>query len=319
LVTAGQNAPSTRRARILAYIEPEARNASLLDLLERLARTWNANVLALRVLRELPWYVRGSQAKRIRKALEHKASADLEREVEPLLRAGLGVRTRVAWGRPFEVIIREALRHPTQLVMKTAHAERHGEAPLFGSTARHLFRKCPVPVWVVKPRRARRIRRVLAAIDPVEPTPDEVDLNPEILQAALDIASSEGAELHVCHAFWSLTEHVLPKESQPAVSEFRARAREAMARLLSPFELSVDDPRVHILDGDAGQVIPGFATKERIDLLVMGTIARAGVPGLLIGNTAERILQAVDCSVLAIKPRDFVSPVRLPMPSGGSS
>jgi nucleotide-binding universal stress UspA family protein len=310
-VSARDHAPSGKGARILAYIDPNAKNASLLDLLERLARRRNADVLALRVLQELPWYVRGSQAARIRKALEHEACVGLEREVEPLVRAGLPVRRQVAWGRPFEVIIREALRHPTQLVMKTAHGERRSGTPLFGSTARHLFRKCPVPVWVVKPRRARRIRRVLAAVDPVEPTPDEVDLNPEILQMALDIASSENAELHVCHAFWSLTERVLPKESRSYVGEFEARAKEAMAQLLSPFELSPDDRRVHMLDGDPGRVIPEFAEKEKIDLIVMGTIARAGVPGLLIGNTAERMLQALDCSVLAIKPEGFVSPVRL--------
>jgi nucleotide-binding universal stress UspA family protein len=41
----------------------------------------------------------------------------------------------------------------------------------------------------------------------------------------------------------------------------------------------------------------------------VGTSARAGVPGLLIGITAERMLQALDCSVLAIKPKDLLSPV----------
>jgi nucleotide-binding universal stress UspA family protein len=65
-----------------------------------------------------------------------------------------------------------------------------------------------------------------------------------------------------------------------------------------------------MLDGDPGRVIPEFVATERIDLLVMATIARTGVPGMLIGNTAERMLQSVDCSVLAIKPRGFVSPVR---------
>ena len=43
----------------------------------------------------------------------------------------------------------------------------------------------------------------------------------------------------------------------------------------------------------------------------MGTVARTGIPGLLIGNTAETILQRVDCSVLAVKPDGFVSPVGL--------
>jgi universal stress protein E len=47
------------------------------------------------------------------------------------------------------------------------------------------------------------------------------------------------------------------------------------------------------------------------DLLVMGTISRAGLAGVLIGSTAERLLDRVDCSILAVKPEDFVSPVTL--------
>jgi len=41
----------------------------------------------------------------------------------------------------------------------------------------------------------------------------------------------------------------------------------------------------------------------------MGTVGRVGIPGFFIGNTAEEILKRVECSVLAIKPAGFVSPV----------
>jgi universal stress protein E len=44
---------------------------------------------------------------------------------------------------------------------------------------------------------------------------------------------------------------------------------------------------------------------------VMGTLGRAGIGGILIGNTAETILNRIDCSVMAIKPRGFVTPVTL--------
>ena len=47
------------------------------------------------------------------------------------------------------------------------------------------------------------------------------------------------------------------------------------------------------------------------DLVVMGTVARTGVPGFIMGNTAEMILNQIDCSVLAIKPSGFVTPVTL--------
>jgi nucleotide-binding universal stress UspA family protein len=56
-------------------------------------------------------------------------------------------------------------------------------------------------------------------------------------------------------------------------------------------------------------LIPRVAERVRIDLIVMETVSRAGIAGLLIGNTAEKILHQVDCSVLTVKPDGFVSPV----------
>ena len=63
--------------------------------------------------------------------------------------------------------------------------------------------------------------------------------------------------------------------------------------------------------GEPDAVILDFVVGEGIDLVVMGTVARGGIAGLLIGNTAERILRKLPCSVLAVKPDGFVSPVGL--------
>ncbi len=81
--------------------------------------------------------------------------------------------------------------------------------------------------------------------------------------------------------------------------------------LLGRYNLSKLRHRVHLVKGPARVLIPAVASRERIDLIVMGTVCRTGVPGFLIGNTAESVLQQVDCSVLAVKPEGFVTPVKL--------
>jgi universal stress protein E len=63
--------------------------------------------------------------------------------------------------------------------------------------------------------------------------------------------------------------------------------------------------------GEPEAVIPQFVVDHGVDLIVMGTVARRGIPGLLIGNTAERILRKRPCSVLPVKPDGFISPVGL--------
>jgi nucleotide-binding universal stress UspA family protein len=68
---------------------------------------------------------------------------------------------------------------------------------------------------------------------------------------------------------------------------------------------------LHSQQGDPSVLVPAFVIKHRIDLLVMGTVARKGIRGFLTGNTAESIFQKVSCSLLAIKPEGFVSPFHI--------
>jgi len=70
-------------------------------------------------------------------------------------------------------------------------------------------------------------------------------------------------------------------------------------------------PRLHMPKGAARKVIPEIAKELQVDCIVMGTVARTGIPGLFMGNTAETILDQLECSVLAIKPPGFVTPVTL--------
>ena len=67
---------------------------------------------------------------------------------------------------------------------------------------------------------------------------------------------------------------------------------------------------IHMVAGTPGAVLPRLADDLDVDLIVMGTVGRTGLMGLVIGNTAETILRSVRCSVLAVKPEGFITPVR---------
>ncbi len=68
-------------------------------------------------------------------------------------------------------------------------------------------------------------------------------------------------------------------------------------------------PQIHLVKGNPCKEISLLASKDNVDLIVMGSVARTGIPGFIIGNTAESILGQVKCSVLVVKPDGFVSPV----------
>ena len=85
---------------------------------------------------------------------------------------------------------------------------------------------------------------------------------------------------------------------------------QALTETLSQDTMDYIKPQVHIMKGEPHKVIPNLAQEMKADLVVMGTVARTGIPGLIMGNTAETILNNIGCSVLAVKPPGFVTPVK---------
>ena len=69
--------------------------------------------------------------------------------------------------------------------------------------------------------------------------------------------------------------------------------------------------QVHVVDGPPDEAILKAIDDFHIDLVVMGTSARSGLSNLVLGNTAERMISHMKCSVIAVKPHDFECPVRL--------
>jgi nucleotide-binding universal stress UspA family protein len=66
-----------------------------------------------------------------------------------------------------------------------------------------------------------------------------------------------------------------------------------------------------MINGQPADLISEFVKVDDVALIVMGTVVRTGISGLVIGNTAETVFHQIECSVLAIKPDSFLSQVML--------
>ena len=226
---------------------------------------------------------------------------------------GLELSTSVEWSQtPFLTIIQKVLRQGHDLLIKKAEPVTGSKAVLFHPTDRHLMRKCPCPIWMIRPEQHHAYRRVLAAVDSFPDDAINADLNRRILELASSQAVRDDSELHVVHAYHLRSNLLLPTDVDMGEHEGAVVAlhRERLDALLEPYQ--VPGRWVHMEEGLPGEIIPAMALRERIDLIVMGTLARVGIPGLFIGNTAERTLDHVNCDILAVKPKGFVTPVRLP-------
>lgn len=222
---------------------------------------------------------------------------------------GVPTRIDVQAGNPALVILGQVLAEGDDLVVVTSDEDREDHA-----TIKRLLRKCPCPVWVIRPTRART-QRVLVAVD-LEP--DEAKLNHTLLELAASMVELGGGELHLLHA-WELYGESTMRSSSfasiPAdridtlVEAERDDRSQAVRELVASSKVADAPWKIHVIKGRPWHVVPEYVDAHRINLLVMGTVARTGLPGLIMGNTAEQVLDAVDCSVIAIKPSDFVSPL----------
>jgi nucleotide-binding universal stress UspA family protein len=214
-------------------------------------------------------------------------------------------------GSPALRLVERVLRDGHDLLVVTSGHDRRSHA-----IVKRLLRKCPCPVYVVRPM-LKPSDRVLAAIDP---DPHEVELSRTILELAGSLAEWLDLELHVVHS-WELYGESTMRSSaflhvdDAEIEEMRRRVKteehSAVDSLVAEV-LGADRATVHIVEGHAGEAIPKLIDELGVHRLVLGTLARAGVPGLVMGNTAEQILDSVSCSVLAVKPPGFVSPIAPP-------
>ncbi len=319
---------------ILAICDLDDENDAAMRLAADLAEAGGARLTALAIrqpasdLAQLAEFTAVSRAEVERRLL----GEDRERLLQHVARgaSGLPVETVIRSGKPFLEIIRQVLAEDHDLVVKTAEAPDGLHRFLFASTDQHLLRKCPCPVWLRLADARRPAKTVLAAVDVDEVAAGEPQtqaaLNRVIIETAARIALFEGAVLRVLHAWEAPGEGLVRQWSDTGRSDDVVRRYlgdvelqhwRALDRLIASAGTWLGETTLarvaltpHLVRGPATTVIPEQTQALNADILVMGTIARTGVPGFIIGNTAEDVLNSVDCSVVTVKPPGYVSPVQ---------
>ncbi|MEN8177829.1 MAG: universal stress protein [Pseudomonadota bacterium] len=318
---------------ILCVVDPEEACESAIERAVALAESNQANLTLVDVVPRVIAGIGMLEGGPISDHLQDEMVAEHRRRLESLIepyRQRIETQIKVLIGEPFLEIVREVLRNGHDLVIKIPETRDWLER-FFGSDDMHLLRKCPCPVWLVKSEAPKAYRRILATVDvddryPPAELKTRHAVNLQILELAGSLALSEFAELHVAHAWDAIGESAMlgafmyePEEKISAYVEQIRRQHEAnldglmreVTSQLGQDTLEYLKPRTHLVKGWARKEIPALTKRIEADLIVMGTVARTGVPGFIMGNTAETILNQIDCSVLAIKPPGFVTPVTL--------
>ena len=214
-----------------------------------------------------------------------------------------------AFGKSWVELIKQVLRGNHDLLMVGTRSLKGFERLLLGSTGLKLMRNCPCAVWITKPLIVAQTCRVLVADDLTE-------VGARLIRLGATVAVAKNAELHVLHALeypWDSSTAGQDPKQDAYRQRTRAHALQQLQQHLNCPEVQSlkTAPQVNLVEELAENAIQQYVIQHQIDLLVMATIARSGLSGFLMGNTAERLMPQLSCSVLAIKPDDFRSPVTL--------
>jgi universal stress protein E len=229
--------------------------------------------------------------------------------------------TEVMWHSPiYQGILKVVGNFKPDLVIKATHQHKVIARRMFTPTDWYLLKACPVPILLVKSHEWTQNTSIVAAIDPEHNLSKESKLDKNILKTGFTMSSTLGMPLHALHCFdpsyWDILLEAVDKSGMWAdVFSFDQHQNESMVLEQLRYQHNVKfaeecseyvpkSENQHIISGDIDHVLPKTLGLLEAGILVLGTTYRTG----LLGSTAQRLIETVECDVLAVKPKGFEAP-----------
>lgn len=243
-------------------------------------------------------------------AADHpKILQKLEVIAKRLRRFGARVTTAVETDYPpHEAIVRRARRMRADLVVIDTRGH-HRTPSVLKVTDWEVLRHSPVPVLLVKSSRHYRHPAIIAAVDPRHSFAKPSGLDKVILDAGGTLEKLLGGKLHAMHAFVPIpataysAEMVTPDLAADLFKVAERDAKRGMGKLLRYSRIPAS--RRHLVPVHPSDAIPRTVRSTHAGIVVMGAVSRSGLKRIFIGNTAERVMDQVECDVLVVKPKRF--------------
>lgn len=307
-----------RFKKILVATDTRLENHAVVDKAAELAKSNQAAVTIVDVVPEFSWIASKlvSDLDHMLKLYTQEVSTRLESLAKPFRDQGMDVATRVLTGRTSVEVVRDVLREKHDLLMVVAKGKNSRRKGFFGYTAIHLLQTCPSAVWLVASETAAQPKHVLGCVDITSDHAESAELNDRVYELSRSIGKACQARYSLLHAWQMHDESLLSARLRHSlvvgfVQEYYESIKTRYQEFLKAHGSDLADEDIHLIKGRAPDIVDQFVRQNGVDLIVMGTLARTGLAGALIGNTAEQTLDRIECSLLALKPYSFVSPIKL--------
>lgn len=274
---------------ILVIIDPQHDNSSVLTRAKEFATVMNAQLHLL-------------------VCSDSKKSADLLTElVDSLHQEHFKATSEIAWYSNYHnTIVTIQKAQGCGLVIKSHIPDSALKRVILTPDDWKLLRTCPCPILIVNQSKSWVGRPVLAAVDLGNPNKDHAALHSMLVKVSNTLTRVADGSLHLVSVYPApISLEIHPESHVPGMTpEIKEIYISACKEYEEQYE-ALTKENIHLCAGAPDIVIPQIAKQIDAAVCVIGTVARTGISGVLIGNTAESILDDLTCDILIIKPESI--------------
>ena len=302
---------------ILVVLDPTTEQQKALNRAIELVRLQGGKLTAFLSVYDFSYEMTTMLSGEERESMRQAVIKDRELWISDYLAApragGINIDIKVVWhNRPFEAIVLAVLEDNYDLVIKGTHDHDVLKSMIFTPTDWHILRKCPCPVLLVKDHDWPKAGNIIAAVNAGSEQEHHLSLNQRVITKARQMAAMLSAETHLVNAYPGTPVNIAIEIPEFNPQEYNSTMKhhhlDAVAKLATQFDIA--PTHYHVQEGMPEDVLPAIAKQLDAVMVVIGTIGRTGLSAAIIGNTAEHVIDRLDCDVLAVKPANFVCPLQ---------
>jgi len=228
--------------------------------------------------------------------VRHHAMDKVDDLIKPLVNDQVTVNKEVIWNeRWYQTAVHACARVGADFMIKSTYTHKKSLNVLRKRSDYYLLRHNSCPVLLVQSTKPCRYQRVLAAIAIEDGDHRHDELNNLVISHARRICRITDGKLYVVAAL----------KGRPDIASLLGiwldeDDEKPPAEQLISSRFDIEPDKIHLANGPARQVITEVAEQTATQLLVMGTIARAGISGAVIGNTCEKVLNQLSIDILTV-------------------
>ncbi|MBT1449634.1 universal stress protein UspE [Glaciecola sp. XM2] len=295
-------------SRILVVFDPYHKEQPAFDRACFLAKKLDASLLLVSCIYDETYdmtnFLTSEQRVDMKTALINTQNKAMHAYIEKC--DGVKVEAKAVWHKSlYRGIVDVASHEHCDLIVKSTKQHTKLAQKLFTPNDWNLLRYSPVNVLMVKEHDWPENGKIIASVSIDANDKTHNLLSERVTQISIELADLVAAQVHVANTFAGAPVHVAVEvpsfNAQAYNQDIEAKHKKDVAAMCERY--SINSNNQHVAEGLPEDVIPALCDELDAELLVLGSVGRRGLSAALLGNTAEHIIDKVNCDTLVVKPQ----------------